>query len=229
MKVLQLLLIILMTVFVSSLWAQKKQPAAQRTLTLNFEDVATGAIPSGWKVEGTRQRGPLATWQVTADKTAPSGTKALTLTSPNHTSGGTFNLCWTGKVRFLNGTLSVRFKANSGREDQGGGILWRAQDKNNYYVARFNPLEDNFRLYTVKEGVRRMLKSARIHLPAHVWHQMKIVQEKNTIKAYLNGKEYLNYSDATFTKPGGVGLWTKADAATSFDDFIVNEAENSNR
>jgi hypothetical protein len=222
MKTLKFSLILLVAFSVSILWAQKKQVATKHILKITFEDVATGTVPADWKVEGTRQRGPLATWQVTEDKTAPSGKKVLTLTSPNHTSGGTFNLCWTKGFRFTNGMLSVHFKANSGREDQGGGILWRAQDKDNYYVARFNPLEDNFRLYTVKKGVRRMLKSARVHLPAHVWHTMKIVQKGDKITAFLNGKKYLELNDETFTGPGGVGLWTKADAATSFDDFIVN-------
>ncbi len=209
--------IILFTLLVSYLWAQKQQIPSIQPVIITFEKVEPGNIPSGWKVEGTRQRGPLATWQVTED----SGKHVLTLTSPNHTSGGTFNLCWTNAIRFENGTLTVRFKANSGCEDQGGGIMWRVQDKNNYYVARFNPLEDNFRLYTVKDGDRRMLKSTRVQLPAHVWHQMKIIQDKNNISAYLNGKKYLETDDKTFTKPGGVGLWTKADAATSFDDFMV--------
>ncbi len=226
MKTLKYSIILLITFSVSILWAQKKQAVSKHILKITFEELAPGTVPADWKVEGTRQRGPLATWQVTEDKTAPSGKKVLTLTSPNHTSGGTFNLCWTNGIRFTNGTLTVYFKANSGREDQGGGILWRAQDKDNYYVARFNPLEDNFRLYTVKNGVRRMLVSARVKLPAHVWHKMKIVQNGNKIAAFLNGKKYLELQDKTFTKAGGVGLWTKADAATSFDDFTVDEQGN---
>lgn len=208
--------------FVSTIvWAQGKQPLAKKAVTLSFENVAVGEIPANWKVEATNQHGPLATWQVVKDSTAPSGKRVLALTNPNHNYGGSFNLCWTDKVRFLNGTITVHFKANSGKEDEGGGIIWRAKDKNNYYIARYNPLEDNFRIYHIKDGVRRMLASSRLKLAAHVWHTMKIVQDGNRMSCYLNGKKYLEVKDKTFTKPGGVGLWTKADAATSFDDFSV--------
>lgn len=205
----------------TTVWAQGKQPLAKKALNLSYENVAVGKIPADWKVEATNQHGPLATWQVVTDSTAPSGKKVLELTDTNHNYGGSFNLCWTDKVQFLNGIITVHFKANKGQEDEGGGVIWRAKDKNNYYIARYNPLEDNFRMYYVKDGARRMLASSRIKFPAHVWHTMKIVQDGNKLSGYLNGKKYLEVKDKTFTKPGGVGLWTKADAATSFDDFSV--------
>lgn len=187
----------------------------------NFDDVPAGQLPVGWKVEGTNQRGPIATWKVIDDDSAPSGKKVLALTSPNHDSGSTFNICWTDAVSFLNGEIGVRFKANTGEEDQGGGVIWRAQDKNNYYVARFNPLEDNFRIYYVKDGGRKMRASTRIRLPAGVWHGMKITHDGEKIAGYLNGKKLLEVTDRTFSAAGGIGLWTKADAATSFDELAV--------
>ncbi len=205
----------------TALWAQGKQPLAQKVVKQNFENIAVGKLPVNWKVEATNKRGPLATWQVVEDKTAPLGKKVLGLTGFNQTFGGTFNLCWDNQIKFLNGSISVQFKANSGEEDEGGGVIWRAQDKDNYYIARFNPLEDNFRIYFVKDGARRMLASARLKLAAHQWHSMKIVQNGNQISGFLNGKKYLEVENKTFSKAGGVGLWTKADAATSFDDFSV--------
>ena len=221
MKKLRLILFVSVALFIVLLWAQDKQLSVANAAILTFEDIDSGKIPANWKVEATNQRGPLATWQVVEDTTAPSGTKVLALTSPNHTFGGTFNLCWTNKINFLNGVLTVHFKANSGEEDRGGGMIWRALDQDNYYIARYNPLENNFRVYYVKDGARRMLASARLKLPAHVWHVMKVVQQGKNISCYLNGKKYLVVEDDTFEKPGGVGLWTKADAATSFDDFQV--------
>ncbi len=187
----------------------------------DFEDVPLGQLPRGWRVEGTNQRGPLATWQVVADETAPSGKKVLALTSPNHDFGGTFNLCWTDAVSFLNGELEVGFKANAGREDEGGGLIWRVRDRDNYYVARFNPLEENFRLYYVKDGARKMLASATIGLKAGVWHRMRITHAGPRIEGYLNGNKLLEVVDTTFEEAGGIGLWTKADATTSFDDLSV--------
>ena len=198
------------------------QPSQSMGLTLVFDDVPVGRIVPGWNVEATRQDGPLATWAVVADATAPSGGKVLALTKTNHNSGGTFNLCWTDKISFLNGEISVRFKANTGEEDQGGGVIWRAQDKDNYLIARFNPLEDNFRIYTVLKGRRRTLASAKIALAAGKWHTLKITQEGNVFAGYLNGEKLLEGSCDVFPNAGGVGLWTKADAVTSFDNFTLS-------
>ncbi len=206
-----------------SLASQKEGPQKQ-VFFWDFEDVSVGELPSGWKVEATGQYGPLATWQVQLDTTAPSGKKVLALSRTNHHSGGTFNLCWTDKVAFLDGKITVSFKPVSGRIDEGGGIMWRVEDKNNYYVARFNPLEDNFRIYYVKNGHRMLMKSASVSLPPG-WHTMTIVQKGDKYRCYLDGKLYLQGQDGHFTQKGGVGLWTKADAVTSFDNFKV-ELEN---
>lgn len=223
MRFLQLLLVAGVMFLSPSLRAQEKQPAAKNVFKFTFENVAEGKIPANWKVEATNQRGPLATWQVVKDSTAPSPKNVLALTRINHSFGGTFNLCRSDQIQFLNGIIKVHFKANSGIEDQGGGVIWRAKDKDNYYISRYNPLENNFRIYYVKDGGRRMLASARIKLPAHVWHELKIVQNGNKISGFLNGKKLLNVEDTTFSEPGGIGLWTKADAVTSFDDFSVQE------
>jgi hypothetical protein len=147
------------------------------------------------------------------------------MTNPNHTSGEVFNICWTDTVSFFDGEIKVRFKAVKGEEDQGGGVIWRVQDEENYYIARFNPLEDNLRLYTVHKGIRRMLANARVRLPAGQWVAMKIVQKGSRFEVYLNGKKLLDGTNDLFKKTGGVGLWTKADSVTSFDDFLVKSLE----
>ncbi len=204
-------------------WAGPTASKANETqaVSLDFDDVPTGKIPAGWKIEVTNPKGPLATWKAIEDPTAPSGTMVLALTSPNHTFGGAFNLCWTPKISFLNGEIEVKFKANTGEEDQGGGVIWRALDQDNYYIARFNPLEDNFRIYYVRDGARKTLASTRIALPAGQWHTLKIVQNGTHFEGYLNGKKLLEGTNDLFKEAGGVGLWTKADAVTSFDDFTV--------
>jgi len=192
----------------------------------DFDAIAVGELPAGWNVESTNPKGPLATWQVIKDATAPSGSHVLAMTSPNHTFGGTFNICWTDHVSFLDGEIEVRFKAVKGKEDQGGGVIWRAQDKENYYISRFNPLEDNFRIYYVRDGARKTLADARITLPSGKWHTLKIVQRGNQFEGYLNGEKLLDGTDSLFSKPGGVGVWTKADAVTSFDDLrVAQEAQ----
>ena len=207
-----------------SITATCNKPSAEGKKTSeswNFDDNAVGKIPGGWKVEATNQKGPIATWKVIKDKTAPSDENVLAMTSPNHSFGGTFNICWSDNISFLDGEIKVKFKAITGEEDQGGGVIWRALDKDNYYIARFNPLEDNFRIYYVRDGARKTLASCKIALLAGTWHTLKIVQIGNQFKGYLNGKMQLEGTDNLFTSVGGVGLWTKADAVTSFDDLTV--------
>jgi len=219
--------ILLSTLFVFEIFlfqpllAQKENTDNRNTVKFTFDDVKTDQLPAGWKVEATNKKGPLATWKVIEDTTAPSGNKVLAMVSPNHDFGGTFNLCWTNDIEFLNGEISVKFKANTGEEDEGGGVIWRAKDKGNYYISRFNPLENNFRIYYIKDEARKILASARVKLPAKKWYELKIVQNGKHITGYLNGNKYLEVDDDMFMNSGGVGLWTKADAVTSFDNFEV--------
>ena len=194
----------------------KTSPAAW-----DFDDVPEGELPAGWKVEATNQEGPPATWKIVKDATAPSGHQVLALVSAPPKFGRNFNLCWTDSTSFLDGEIRVDFKSNTGEVDQGGGVMWRVQDKDNYYIARFNPLEDNFRIYYVHNGSRHQIADVQVKLPAGKWHTMKIIQNGAGYEGYINGEKLLEGTNDLFTNEGGVGLWTKADAATSFDNFSV--------
>ena len=187
----------------------------------DFEDVQLGSLPKGWHSSATHPKKPMAVWKVIKSDT-PSRKQVLSLTKANDSffNGGIFNLCYTKSVDFKDGEIGVKFKANSGHTDQGGGIMWRVQDDNNYYVVRFNPLEDNFRFYIVKDGHRHELASANVKL-SKGWHKMQIVQNGDNFKASLDGKKLLSFTDNQLPQSGGVGVWTKSDAATSFDDFSV--------
>ena len=207
--------------------ASSVQPVApaSRAMTIDFDKEAAGKVPPGWKAEGTNQKGPVSTWQVVkADPpAAPSGPNILGLTSVNHDSGGTYNVCWTDTVKFADGAIEVKVRADSGAEDQGGGPIWRVKDKDNYLIARYNPLEENFRLYYVKDGSRKQLATAKIApaIPAVEWFTIRVEQKGNAITCFLNGKKELEATDDHITGEGGVGVWTKADAATSFDDLKI--------
>lgn len=146
----------------------------------------------------------------------------LTYLSLTKRSDDAFNLVYTNKVEFQDGTISLRFRADKGIIDQGGGIAWRVQDANNYYVARFNPLEDNFRFYIVRDGVRTEISSSDIKLEKG-WHTMKIIQQGPLFRGFINGKELLQAKDDRLKKKGGIGIWTKADAMTSFDDLTITK------
>lgn len=192
--------------------------------TWNFDDLPLGGQPIGWRFEQTNPSGQGSAWSIAQDPAAPSGGQVLALRDARGARGSTYNLAWTDEVPFQDGRIEVRVKSQTGREDQGGGPIWRVQDKDNYYVARWNPLEDNFRLYYVEGGDRRQLESASADLPADQWHTIAIEQRGNRITAFVNGRQMFETTDDTFTRPGGVGVWTKADAATSFDDLSLSES-----
>ncbi len=187
-----------------------------------FDDVKSAETLKGWEIAATDPRGPLAEWKIIEDATAPSLPSVLSITKINDSFGGVFNLFWTREVSFKDGLLEVKVRANQGEEDQGGGLIWRAKDTNNYYIARYNPLEKNYRLYSVKDGARKILDDAKVpDIGTGQWFTLTIQHKEDKITGWLNGQELLHAADQTFAETGGVGLWTKADAATSFDDFKV--------
>ena len=186
-----------------------------------FDDTDGGVLPEGWRSEGTNQRGPVAAWIVKTDTSAPSKPNVLALTDTREGWGGTFNLCWTDQVEFKDGVIEVKVKAGTGLEDQGGGPIWRVQDKDNYYIARWNPLEDNFRVYSVKDGSRKTLESARVKADPLKWHTIRIEHRGDEIRCYFDNEALKLVRDGTFPAGGGVGVWTKADATTAFDDLEV--------
>ena len=191
----------------------------------NFDAVKVGSIPEGWRVDETRGRGKPAEWRVVSEGAGSPRAHVLHVFPRKNASGGTFNLCWTDTVSFLDGEIKVLLKAGGGSEDQGGGPMWRVRDGRNYYVARYNPLENNFRLYKVSAGMRTMLKGASgISIPAGQWFSIRIIQKGRKIQCFLDGKKYIETEDDTFLSSGGVGLWSKADAATSFDALSVEAA-----
>jgi len=192
--------------------------------TWTFDDAGMGRVPEGWRAEGTNQRGPVATWIVKADTSAPSGANVLALTDTKEGWGGTFNLCWTDRVKFKDGVIEVKVKAGTGLEDQGGGPIWRVQDKDNYYIARWNPLEDNFRVYSVIDGSRKTLESARVKADPSTWHTIRIEHTGDEIRCYFDDDALKTVRDNTFPSGGGVGVWTKADAGTAFDELVVKRS-----
>ena len=188
-------------------------------LRWTFDDIPAGLLPTGWTVEATNPSGDLAEWTV---KAGAGAGRVLAIEAIHDASNRVFNLCWTRGAAFKDGTLSVRVRADSGAVDQGGGPVWRVRDAKNYYLARYNPLERNFRLYCVKDGVRTQLADAGgLPIPAGTWFTVKVIQQGDAIACELDGKRLLEATDATFPGPGGVGVWSKADAVTSFDDLSV--------
>jgi hypothetical protein len=189
-----------------------------RTLVFSKEDA--GKVPAGWK-EARTGKGEGSVWRVVADASGPGKTGYVlmqTAEGPNPM----FNLCVVEDSKYQDLDLQVAFKAVKGKLDQGGGLVWRYTDADNYYIARMNPLEDNFRVYKVVKGKRIQLATKEeIKIPAGEWHKIRITQKGEQIECYLDGKKELEAKDATFKQAGKIGLWTKSDAQTRFDNVQV--------
>lgn len=187
--------------------------------TLPSEMATTAAaegLPDHYKVEATGQSGPLATWGLSPYLKGPGGEPVIAMTAANSDDPGTLNILWSAQRPFQNGSIELLVKALSGDVDQGGGIIWRVKDKDNYYVARVNPLEKNFRFYKVVGGERTKLGSAEFAPEDGAWITLRIEQHGDAFTGSLNGEKLLEVTDASLPDGGGVGFWTKADAATAF-------------
>ncbi len=193
-------------------------------VSMNFDKDKPGDMAKGFVISETAGNGKTATWKVLKYNKAPSGQNAFGITR-NENYGHTFNLAIATGSNLKDVDVSVKVKAVGGKEDQGGGPIWRAKDGDNYYVARWNPLEDNFRLYFVKDGRRRQLKSARVHLDTSKFHTVRATMRGDKIECFLDGKKLLETTDATFKDSGMVGLWVKADGKTIFDDLVATTAK----
>ena len=136
-----------------------------------------------------------------------------------------FPLILLEKEKLSDVDVSVKFRPLSGNIDASGGLVFRAVDKDNYFIVRANALEDNFRLYTFKNGNRSEIASATVTPPTiGEFHTIRVVAKGEHIQAYLDGKLYIDHTDDSFSK-GYVGLWTKADSVTEFDDLTIKSGE----
>ncbi len=195
--------------------------AADEKPLFKFAKGDLGKVPAGWKADKTG-KGEGSVWKVVEDDTAPSKSGfALAQTAEGPSS--LFNVCVADDTKYKDVELSVAFKAIAGKKDQGGGFVWRYQDNNNYYICRMNPLEDNYRVYKVVDGKRSAeFQDETVKVPLNEWHTLKVKMEGNHIECFLDGKKYLDVKDDSIKDAGKVGLWTKADAQTRFDDFKVS-------
>lgn len=188
---------------------------------LSFEKVGEGILPEDWKVDVTGPEMSQRVWLVREDPTAPSGRHVLTLTECNKCNRTTFHLCWTDKIKFLNGMVEVKLKPIEGSIEPGGGLIWRVISPNTYYLASINVSEKELRIYYVKEGRRVQLGSALANVRLNDWHLLRIEHYEAQINCYLNGTLLISTRDATINRAGGIGVWVRADAVTAFDDFAA--------
>ena len=196
--------------------------------TIRFDSAPQGSLPAGWMVAMTHT-GEAPKWEVRHDTTAPSKPNVLAQLSADRTAAR-FPMAILDTVNCRDGEVSVKFKTVAGKTDQAAGLVWRYRDSNNYYLVRANTLENNIVMYRVEggnhvsiapKGKPRETYGVHHRIPAHTWNVLKISFKKSRFEVYFDHRKVFESEDSTFTQAGKVGLWTKADSVTYFDDFQV--------
>jgi len=182
--------------------------------TVNFDDAKTGAPPAHWLWLGTQTGSGTAKWTVEKADDAPSKPNVL-----KQSGEATFPVCIKEDTNIEDGFVAVKFKPVGGKEDQAGGVIWRCKDKDNYYVARANALENNVTIYHTTKGRRVAFKNVQETVKSGAWHTLRVEFKKNNFTVIFDGKRVIEATDESFKDAGQVGVWTKADSLTLFDDF----------
>jgi hypothetical protein len=192
--------------------------AAPDVLAEGFDQYRTGAPPPNWTCGMTGRGTPV--WIVQADPTAPSQPNVLL-----QSGSATYPWCVQRDVQLADGFVETRFKSIDGREDQAAGVVWRWKNADHYYVARANALENNVSLYYVERGVRRTLKYADAPVPRARWSTLRVEFSGQRIRVLLDRQSRIEIDDGHIAGAGSVGVWTKADSVTAFDDFAYGPAQ----
>jgi hypothetical protein len=192
------------------------RPSGPSVHTWPLDAIALGELPPGFLSLKGR-------WKVSAVRS--TGQTIRTVEQSARSANPVYNLLLVKGLGLADVSIRVRVLSVSGTLDQGGGVVWRARDGRNYYITRYNPLEDNLRLYTVKGGRRKQLASVQLKVAVGKWFELAVQMEGDHIRVHMDGKKRIDVHDKTFTAPGRVGLWTKADARTHFADLQVEKEE----
>jgi hypothetical protein len=198
-----------------------------QTTTIDFNQEKVAQAPSGFSTVVTG-RGRPGKWVVMKDPALPNQGNVLAQTDAD-TTGYRFPVCVYDGLTAKDVDVSMKFKPVSGRGDQGAGIVWRYQDKDNYYIVRANALEGNVVLYKVENGKRTDLPlvgkgrtyGMKEKVPSGEWGALRVVAKGYHFEVYHNGKKLYEVEDETFKEAGKVGLWTKADSVIYFDDLQI--------
>lgn len=202
-------------------------PATAGEQTFSFETDVAGGPPKGFTAAKTGGGRP-GTWVIQQDTGDGKPNRVVVQTDADPTSAR-FPVLVADGVELRDADITVRFRAISGTVDQAAGIVWRYRDANNYYIVRANALEDNVVLYKVQNGRRSDLPlkgqgrtyGAKALVPKNVWSTLRVTAKGALFTAYLNGQKLFEVEDTTFTGAGRIGVWTKADSVTQFDDLTI--------
>ena len=188
--------------------------------TVAFDFHTPGAVVPGLAWETGVTGAGNARWEIRRDASAPSAPNVL-----QQSAAGDFPWIVRRGALVEDGFVEVKFKAIAGKKDQAGGVVWRWKNGDKYYVARANALENNVSLYYTENGRRNTLRYADAPVPPNTWHTLRVEFSGRRVVVMLNGKAYIDLEDGQIGGLGRVGMWTKADSVTAFDDFTYGYAK----
>jgi len=208
--------------------------SAEQTMQITFDAFGIGKPPPGFSTALTGGGGPVA-WVVQENPLQPGDGKVLVQTSADATNYR-FPLAIVDSFSARDVELRVRFAPMAGKLDRAAGLVWRYRDADNYYVVRANALEGNVVLYKVEGGKRGDLKptgagmlayGVKTAVPSGAWSELGITARGRRFAVSFNGTHLFDVDDATFPNAGKVGLWTKADSVTAFDDLRATSRDET--
>jgi hypothetical protein len=182
-----------------------------------FDRDQPGVLPEDFSIGTLFDGRPAGEWHVLSTDRAKSPPHVLAQVMAKGAEHG-YKVVLIEGVVASDLDLQVSFLPIQGNADMGGGLIWRATDDRNYYLTRANPLEQNIRIYRVVKGVRHLLLNFDQTIDVKLWHTLRVIQRGCRIQVFYDGKPVFDLCDRTF-KDGTIGLWTKSDAVTYFDDL----------
>ena len=183
----------------------------------SFDQEQPGTLPSHFSIETLFDGRPAGDWQVLATDRAKSSPHVLAQLMAKGAEHA-YKITLVKEIVAADLNLEVAFLPIQGNADMGGGLIWRAADDRNYYLTRANPLEQNIRVYRVVNGVRHLLENFNQTIDVKRWHTLRVIHRGCDISIFYDDKQVFDLCDKTF-QTGRIGLWTKSDAMTYFDDL----------
>lgn len=213
--------------------ADGDKPAAAKpgVVREDFEGPLEGGLPKGFRptcaAEPGNANGKVAKWEVVEDDSVSIGARGrhVLRLSESKNRGAVYNLLLRDEPSPADVTVYVRLRPDRGTEERGGGVVWRAADERNYYLARWNPLEKTVCVYRTVEGRRITLQFVSVVGASGQWHELQVTMKGRVIEVRFDGESVMSLPDDRFRAAGRVGLWTRSDACSSFDNLKIEPAQ----
>ena len=189
----------------------------------NFDREEPGTLPREFSIGTMFDGRPAGDWQVLATDRAKSPPHVFAQVIGKGAEHA-YKVALIKEIIASDLNLEVSFLPIQGRADMGGGLIWRAADDRNYYLARANPLEQNIRVYRVVKGVRHLLENFNQTIDVRRWHTLRVTHQGCHVNIFFDDKQVFDLCDKTF-QAGMIGLWTKSDAVTYFDDLRLQHVK----